>query len=103
MCFKALRNPLWMLKTHNTPKIHEDRKWFGEAKEYGKDRVWIPLVSPTYQVVSVLLHCLTAEKPDKTRGGWGRDRQRGYCSSDQTEMNFSKRVTGHLTTNTQRD
>lgn len=26
---------------------------------------WIPLVSPTYQVISVLLHCFTAEKSHK--------------------------------------
>lgn len=37
---------------------------------------WIPLVSPTYQVISVLLHCVTAEKPHKTREGGAETTER---------------------------
>lgn len=48
-------------------------KLIDKEKEDGKKTAWIPFVNPTYQVISVLLQCLTAEKSHKTRGGWGRD------------------------------
>lgn len=72
-------------------------KWCGEERGHGKKMWWIPLVGSTYQVISVLLHCLTAEKPHKTRGGWGvwgggaETTQRDYCSSDQTGMDWNKK------------
>lgn len=46
--------------------MQRERRW-------EKKKAWIPLANPTYQVISVLLHCLTAEKPHKTKGGWDRD------------------------------
>lgn len=70
----------------NTPDgSREDEKWFNREKEHGENGKRIPLVSPTYQVISVLLQILTAEKPHKTRGGRSGDTQRDYCSSDQTD------------------
>lgn len=68
---------------------HEDGKMGLVERKDGKKRAWIPLVRPTYQVISVLLHCLTAEKPHKTKEGKGGadTTQRDYCSSGQTEMN----------------
>ncbi len=72
------------------------KKWFGEEKEHGKKPEWIPLVSPTYQVISVLLHCLTAEKPHKTRGGRGRDNtERLLFLGSKQRWIETKRVTGH--------
>lgn len=44
-----------------------------KRKDMGGKKARIPLVNSTYQVISVLLHCLTAEKPHKTKGGWDRD------------------------------
>lgn len=52
-------------------------------------KAWIPLVKSTYQVISVLLHCFTAEKSHKTWGGWDRNNT-DYCSSDSTEENRTK-------------
>lgn len=49
---------------------HEDGKVV-KTKQMKSKHHGFPLASPTYQVISVLLHCLTAEKQDK--GGWGRD------------------------------
>lgn len=48
---------------------HKDGKWFDQEQELGKKTLLIPSVSPTYQVISVLLHCLTAEKSHKKRVG----------------------------------
>lgn len=50
-------------------------KWFGQEKDLGKQTPPIASVRRTYQVISVLLHCLTAEKPHKRRMGQRQHRE----------------------------
>lgn len=67
-------------------------KWFVEKREYVKS------VDPIGQSYLPGYFCPAAlfDSRETTQGEGGAETtQRDYCSSDQTEMNRNKTVTGH--------
>lgn len=75
-CFLEIYNIDHIELKKNLIQCHMKVRWRERAQE--GQTAWIPLVNPTYQVISVLLHWFTAGKSHKTRGGWiqGQKQQR---------------------------